>query len=542
MNQIHNLSMPSLEGIEDADAFSRRMKDNFAQISRLAAENRSVLEEQLFPLLIADKQLTEDEIREIDSFQGQLLNFEDTESIDLPIAFIVSERLLQDAIAKEDLLAKIAKVIEKILSDLPNLIANIFEGVFNIIGGVISGVGSLFGFDMSGVFGGSTKNFEEATEKWGWLLDTWKDNLEYERSLMKEAYGTKVTEIQNKTEEQLRQTQKAAAEMYRAWASDGAGWFSHSHGYEDNRDANWNYLMQYDPELAKQMGMTLNEYWTDLYRRMFNDSSIEIWDNGDVSNLFNLSPEQLKDLKYNNTQFWQSLSEEARKYLDMIIEAQEEMENVAEEAKEQLTATSFDSLVSDFQNALQTMDSDADTFADNFEKYMRNAIINSLILSKYKTQLEEWYKNFANAMESGDELTKQEQDDLKKQYDNIVNTALEERDRLREMMNWNGSGYSQEASKKGFQAMSQDTGDELNGRFTALQIAGETISAQTIAINAQLVAMTELVGGGNGYLSEIRNMMIQGNSFLEDIAKYSKRIYIEFQEKIDSIVNNTKNL
>ena len=84
----------------------------------------------------------------------------------------------------EDILNKIAKVIEAILKDLPQIIANVVQGVGNIIGGVVSGIGGLFGFDMSGIFGGGTKNFEAATKKWGWLLDTWKDNLEYEKKLM----------------------------------------------------------------------------------------------------------------------------------------------------------------------------------------------------------------------------------------------------------------------------------------------------------------------------------------------------------------------
>lgn len=431
----------------------------------------------------------------------------------------------------EDILAKIAKVIEKILSDLPQLVANIFEGVFNIVGGVVSGVGKLFGFDMGGIFGGTTENFDAATEKWGWLLDTWKDNLEYERSLMKEAYGSKVTEIQNKTEEQLKMTQQAAAEMYRAWASDGAGWFSHSNGYEANDAANWQYLWQYDPELAKQMGAELKNLWGTQFQYISN---------GNVSNLFDLSADQLKNLKYNNTQFWQSLTEEARKYLDMIIEAQEEMEKVAEEAKAQLTATTFDSIVSDFQNALSNMDSDAETFADNFEKYMRNAIINSLMLSKYKTQLEEWYKNFANAMETGDELTKQEQDDLKRQYDNIVASALEERDRLRETMNWNGSSYSQEASKGGWESMGEDTGQELNGRFTALQLAGEKISEGVAVMLTTMATLSALADGRNITLTEIRNLMITNNAFLEDILSANKEYYKKFDSKLDKIVTQTK--
>ena len=367
-----------------------------------------------------------------------------------------------------DLLDKIAKVIEKILADLPNLIVGIVEGVGNIVGGVVSGVGKLFGFDMSGIFGGGTENFDAAVEKWGYLLDTWKENLEYEKSLMKEAYGSKVTEIQNKTVDYLRQSQQAAAATYRAWASDGAGWFSHSNGYEANRDAKWSYLWQYDQELAKQMGASEQEF-LNIYKYIAN---------GDIGRLFDLSVEQLKELKYNNSQFWQSLSEEARKYLEQIIELEDEIEQLELEAREQLTATSFDAIVSDFEQALAKMDSTAEDFAGNFEKYMQNAVINSLMLAKYKKQLEEWYASFAAAMDSGDELTKEEQQALKDDYDRIVQAAIAERDNLRDTFGWETDAAKQEADKKGFAAMSQDTGEELNGRFTALQIAGENVSEQ----------------------------------------------------------------
>lgn len=44
----------------------------------------------------------------------------------------------------------------------------------------------------------------------------------------------------------------------------------------------------------------------------------------------------------------------------------------------------------------------------------------------------------------------------------------------------NSSSSSQEVSKKGFATASQDSIDELNGRFTALQIAGEEIKNQSV--------------------------------------------------------------
>ena len=382
----------------------------------------------------------------------------------------------------EDLLDKIATVIEKVLEDLPQIIGSVLEGVGNIVGGVVQGVGNLFGADLSGIFGGGTENFDAAVEKWGWLLDTWKDNLEYEKTLMKEAYGTKVTDIQQKTEADLRRTQQAAAEIYRGWSSDGAGWFSHSNGYNANEDANWRYLWDYDQELAKRMGAR------EL--QLFGNSYI---DNGSIENLFTLTAKELKELKYNNSQFWQSLHGEAQKYLDQIIEAEEEIEQLRKEAMEQLTATSFDTLVSDFQSALTNMDSDAEDFADNFEKYMQNAVLSALVAEKYKPAIEQWYKMFAAMMEDGI-LTEQETEQLhnggyftnpttgeqeySQGWDDISASGLRDRDALKNQFNWGDDSSKQEADKKGFAVMSQDTGDELNGRFTAVQIAGENVSAK----------------------------------------------------------------
>ena len=90
--------------------------------------------------------------------------------------------------------------------------------------------------------------------------------------------------------------------------------------------------------------------------------------------------------------------------------------------------------------------------------------------------------------------------------------------------------------------MSQDAGEELNGRFTALQIAGESIAAQAISIYSQMMVMSQVQVSSNTYLSEIRNMMITCNSYLEDIAKYSKKIYLDFTTKLDDLIDNTKNL
>ncbi|MBR4601265.1 MAG: tape measure protein [Prevotella sp.] len=440
----------------------------------------------------------------------------------------------------EDLLDKIATVIEKVLEDLPRIITSVLEGVGNIVAGVVKGVAGIFGADLSGIFGGGTENFDAAVEKWGWLLDTWKDNLQYEKELMKEAYGTKVTDIQRKTEADLRQTQQAAASLYRGWASDGAGWFSHSNGYEANRDANWGYLWQYDQELAKRMGASEREFFGQKWVA-----------GGDISNLFNLSAKELKELKHGNSQFWQSLSEEARKYLDQIIELEDEIEQLRKEAMEQLTATSFDTMVSDFQSALSNMDSSAEDFADNFEKYMQNAVLSALVAEKYKPLIEKWYKMFASVMEDGT-ITDAENEMLhnggwfvnpttgEREYsegwDAITANGLRDRDALKNQFGWgNKEVYNQEASSGAWQNLGEETGQEINGRFTALQMSGEKLVEAANTLIETFNAIYGLSDSQNLTLTEIRNLMITNNAFLEDILEANKKYYEKFEKHLDKI-------
>jgi hypothetical protein len=78
--------------------------------------------------------------------------------------------------------------------------------------------------------------------------------------------------------------------------------------------------------------------------------------------------------------------------------------------------------------------------------------------------------------------------------DNLVDDALAQQSKAERLMEEyqkiaankgfdilsNSSSSSQEVSKKGFATASQDSIDELNGRFTALQIAGEEIKNQSV--------------------------------------------------------------
>ena len=209
--------------------------------------------------------------------------------------------------------------------------------------------------------------------------------------------------------------------------------------------------------------------------------------------------------------------------------------------REKLTNISFDNVKSEFSDLLSDMNSETEDFTNNFEEMMRNAIINSLMVSKYNKMLEDWYKAFSKAMEDGT-LTETEKNNLKSQYNSIVADAKSERDALMKTLELNTTSKSQSATSGGWQSMGQETADELNGRFTALQIAGEQAKVNTdlivVAVNT-LVAKTDEKFAS---VSEIRNMMIMTNSYLEDIRKYAKLTYNDFGSKLDDMNRRLKEM
>ena len=65
MAQVRYLSTPSLDGIPDADGYSKRLRDNFVVIGQLAAQNRTFLQELLFPLIKEKHPLSSDQAEEL---------------------------------------------------------------------------------------------------------------------------------------------------------------------------------------------------------------------------------------------------------------------------------------------------------------------------------------------------------------------------------------------------------------------------------------------------------------------------------------------
>lgn len=267
----------------------------------------------------------------------------------------------------------------------------------------------------------------------------------------------------------------------------------------------------------------------------------------DARDFFNLTSEQMAKVAeqapeiYANIKYWASQGyKDAGQYMDEYISYGEQLEELTAKYKEAMTGVSLDSVQDEFSSLLTDMESDTEDFADNFEDTMRTAIINSMMVSAYKKRLEDWYNKFTDAVAGDGKLDDGELSSLRTEYDQIVADALAERNELTKALG--GSSSSQEATSGGWQSMGQDTADELNGRFTALQIAGETIASGVTGMLAQIEGITSASIQTNGTVLEMRNMMVMTNSYLEDMVRYAKATYTDFGDKLDNIHKRLKEL
>lgn len=224
-------------------------------------------------------------------------------------------------------------------------------------------------------------------------------------------------------------------------------------------------------------------------------------------------------------------------YIENIEKYGEQLEEIANQEKEAFTGTSFDEFRDSFISMLSDLDSTSEDFADNFEKYLQNAIFSSLIANKYKDKIQSLYDSWAKEAESGGKLDSTEAERLNAKYQQLVNEMISDRNGLMNNFGWKSEKEQQSASGKGFEAMGQDTAEELNGRFTALYEVGLQI-LQNISI---LQTISVSTGECNVTLLEIRNLMISSNGYLEDISVFVKKILEGFGEKLDNINTNIKN-
>lgn len=405
---------------------------------------------------------------------------------------------------------------------LDGFVGNIFSSVFKSVGGIwdtltFGGFSKLFGI------GGNEKEVQDTINR---LTDRNEKLQSAIESLTEEMKSSKGSEKSVAEYNKAIKYQEEYNKNVLAKAQANAGYHSSHHS--------WAYYMGWSESDIQWIRENVMAEFTG------------------TNSLWQMSPEQMELLRQ-NVDLWQKMADSGKGgYGNSVVEALGEYADLAgnlEELKEglfeQLTGMSFDSMYDSFIDTLMDMDASAEDFADNISEYFMRAMLSDKIGNMYSQKLEDWWNRFGESMKDGN-LSESERNSLQNEYMGYVNEALKLRDELAAATGYDktGSSSQQSASSRGFETMSQDTADELNGRFTAVYESNLRIET---AEQQQTVAITELRGSISALTAQATGMYniadetrtILANSYLElqqirenteDSAKYLKDIKTDIAE------------
>lgn len=399
----------------------------------------------------------------------------------------------------------------------------------NYIGALTKGISALQGFsNVLGIGADNTAKMQDKIDELNQKNDVLASCLEELNDTLQGTNSiTGAQEVYKDAVELINAQKKNASDAMKAEANKHGTWRSSLHS-SVNDNKTWKKDME---KVSKILGKTVKS----------------------SKDFLSLSPEEMKKIRDTDKDLFMSILNEYRKeggkggrsdklpsmiqdYIDKYADA---INDLNEQMSEKYTQMSFDDMKSSFFDALMDMDKDAEDFSDDFSKYLMKSVLNAKIGDLLDKDLKEFYDEWSKLAKDG--LSETEVDYLTNKWNGIVDKGIKFRDEAAKITGYTGTS-SQEATSGGWQSMGQETADELNGRFTALQIAGESISASMITA---VVHMETIISTGistNGAVTEIRNMMIMTNSYLEDMVKYAKLTYSEFGSKIDDINKRLKEI
>lgn len=257
----------------------------------------------------------------------------------------------------------------------------------------------------------------------------------------------------------------------------------------------------------------------DAYARI---SALLGRDVGSLDSLYDLTPEEMDDIRTKLTDVWASILTQGdydkSEYWERYADLAGTIEELTEQINENLTQTSFQSVRDDFVSTLMDMDADASDFSSRFAEMMQRSLLNMAIGNTIDKELESWYGSWAERLQSGT-LTAAEIAQYKSEYDALVRKGLEQRDQIAQITGYDYESKETQGTRGAFRTMSQETGDELSGRFAAIQIQTTRLSdiVQKQADDVARIANTS--GATYTLMGEMNELVWQCSTYLESIAK-----------------------
>ena len=389
---------------------------------------------------------------------------------------------------------------------------DIAGGIMSAVSGVsqlVNAMGNLFGPDGTAYYEGVKEQLEAINKVYDRIIDKSKEDIVFGGGF---ASVQAATRAMDNYEKKVINLQKIAAASGRA----GASWKSHSAEWHSNKNVD---AVGGFEQMSDILGKSISSM-TDLY---------------------SLSGDELFLIQSQMPEAWSLIDARIRENLDSIVACKDEANELRDALNQAMTGVDFDSFYNGFIDQLSDMDTSFEDMCDNFEGYLRKSIMAGLVASQYQDRINALYEQWSDAAQSDKKITEEEANALKNQYQQIVNDMMRDREEMAKSFGWDASVTSQESSKKVSASVTQDSIDEVSGRFTALQIAGEEIKNQMISAVVGINSLIGISSSGNEILNNILNQHVISNNYLDDIAKYTKLLN-DIKTDISEIRANTKGL
>lgn len=248
-----------------------------------------------------------------------------------------------------------------------------------------------------------------------------------------------------------------------------------------------------------------------------------------LEDIYKLTPEQMKDIRTYNQDVWKNMTDQGKydktEYWENYTDLAEKLEELTDKINQNLTQTTFDSLKDNFISNLMDMSKSAQDFANDFTTMLNKSMLNFAVDDLANKRLKALYEKWADKMKQG-QLSDNDLNALKKEYDNIVNEGLKIRDNIAAITGYKEVQSQQTATGKGIEAITADQASSLIGIGHAVQMAQEQGNEVRKAIAVDISFLRIYAEQTYNNISEMRDIQYQGLQQLEAINKNTAPIIL----------------
>lgn len=385
----------------------------------------------------------------------------------------------------------------------------------NYIGAAINGVGAIKSLGSAlGIGNGSNaKEVAETTNRLTESNERLQYSIEQLKSSIDKTSGMSAVSNYQKAYDAQKQINKQSMEILQSQMG--------YHGSHHSNAYYWNLSAQdyaaINRTLAQQSAVR-GGYINSTINKV---SSLE--------DIYKLTPEQMKDIRTYNQDVWKNMTDQGKydktEYWENYTDLAEKLEELTDKINQNLTQTTFDSLKDNFISNLMDMSKSAQDFANDFTTMLNKSMLNFAVDDLANKRLKALYEKWADKMKQG-QLSNNDLDILKKEYDNIVDEGLKIRDNIAAMTGYKEAQSQQTATGKAIEAITADQGSSLIGIGYAVQIAQEQGNEVRKAIAVDVSFLRIYAEQTYNNISEMRDIQYQGLEQLEAINKNTAPIIL----------------